>query len=76
MVLPGKHLPLRNSMIGLAALILEVLTKPEKPYDLWKRMGKPANWNWFAEAITFGYMLDVLDVNEHGAVYRKVKSSA
>ncbi|WP_454016873.1 ABC-three component system middle component 6 [Azospirillum sp. Marseille-Q6669] len=62
MILPGKHLPVGRSLIGVGGEILAQLGQPREVSELWERFraaraareeDEPVPFDWFVLALTF-----------------------
>ena len=80
MLLPEKHLNISESILGLGAIILELLNRPKKVEALWNEYQyKYANdrefkayhtFDNFLLALCFLYSVDAVAMSESGGIYK------
>ena len=51
MILPTKHIPTRQSLIGVGALVLQHLERERTLTDLWNRTGEVAGVGTFSRLV-------------------------
>jgi len=67
MILPNKNIYLRNSLLGLGALLLEWLRKGDSVSSLWDRVRKDTEVNTFEKyvlSLDLLYTLKAIDIRE------------
>ena len=67
MILPNKNIYLRNSLLGLGALLLECLHKDDSVSSLWERVRKDTEVNTFEKyvlSLDLLYTLKAIDMRE------------
>ncbi len=71
MILPGKHLPVGRSLVGIGGEILAQLGQPREVTDLWERFKaaraareaeEPVSFDWFVLALTFLHTVRAVDM--------------
>lgn len=67
MILPNKNIYLRNSLLGLGAIILEKFHRGDTVSSLWERIRSDTEINTFEKYILtldFLYVLKAVDIRE------------
>ncbi|MFA6536270.1 MAG: ABC-three component system middle component 6 [Candidatus Paceibacterota bacterium] len=67
MILPNKNIYLRNSLLGLGAIILEKFHRGDTVSSLWERIRSDTEINTFEKYILtldFLYILKAVDIRE------------
>lgn len=71
MILPGKHLSMGRSLIGVGGEILGQLEQPREVTELWERFkaarvardaDEPISFDWFVLALTFLHIIKAVDM--------------
>jgi len=82
MILPNKYLSLSASLIGISALLLDILQTDEMPVSaLWhtfkkeygdkKKIKNMPTYNKFALTINFMYMTRMINYNSKGEIFNE-----
>lgn len=81
MILPNKYITVTESLIGISALILDVLSENTVTIDiLWKNFQKLYNernlkilptFQKFIWAVDFMYISSMINYNEQGEIYNE-----
>lgn len=81
MILPNKYITITESLIGLSALILDVLSENSVTIDtLWKIFQKKynnknlinlPNFQKFIWTVDFMYISNMINYNEQGEIYNE-----
>lgn len=64
MILPTKHIKTRNSLMGLGALLLQLLKRPMPVSALWERVRnipEIGSFERFILALDFLFLVDAID---------------
>lgn len=67
MILPTKHVSIRNSLLGVGAIILEHLNYPRTVASLWTTLSKNpeiATFERFVLALDLLYMIGAIELEE------------
>ncbi|AOL96522.1 MULTISPECIES: ABC-three component system middle component 6 [Bacillus] len=86
MILPNKYVPNSESLIGLGALILNVLGKKSIPLDkLWKlfekkyisdKLNNPPTYQKFILTLNLMFMVGMIQYTDEGEIYNEnIKAS-
>jgi len=83
MILPNKYVSLSESIIGISAIILDILGSKECHIDeLWKQFKKTIkeknlkvtpSYHKFVLTINFMYLTKMIDYNKNGVIYNENK---
>lgn len=82
MILPNKYIKVSESLLGLSALLLDILSDEEMGIDeLWKEFKNNYNnnpklkytptYNKFVLSINFMYLTNMINYNEKGGIYNE-----
>ena len=80
MIMPGKHIYMSESLLGLGAFVLSLLDSPKNLDKCWNclnkvyidtgKIKKKHSFDSFMLCIDFLYMIDAIDINERGEIYK------
>lgn len=80
MIMPGKHIHISESLIGLGAFVLSLLDTPKSLDKCWEdlnknyidngKIKKKHTFDTFILAVDFLYMIGSIDINRKGEIYR------
>ena len=82
MILPNKYVPISDSIIGISALILEILGNNNMTIDeLWekfnnnikqnKKIKNTPSYNKFVLSIIFMYITNMINYSKKGVIYNE-----
>lgn len=82
MILPNKYILLNESLIGLSAFILNIITnkkmgieeiweKFEKEYILKQKIKTPPTYQKFLYTLDFMYLTEMINYNTKGEIYNE-----
>lgn len=78
MILPGKHLSQKKSLIGLGAEILTLIGDGISVSELWEKLktktdkANEINFDWFVLSLSFLYAINALKL-ENGVILMEKK---
>ena len=80
MIMPGKHIYMSESLLGLGAFVLSLLESPKSLDKCWSDLNKiyidtgeikkKHSFDSFMLSIDFLYMIGSIDINETGEIYK------
>ena len=79
MIMPGKHVDISESLIGLGGLVLSLIDTPKTLDEIWedfngkyiktKKVNKKYTIDKFILSLDLLYILGAVDISEGGEVY-------
>jgi hypothetical protein len=66
MILPNKHIKTRNSLLGIGAMLLNNLQRPQTVTQLWERANKIPeieSFEKFSLALDFLFIINAVELN-------------
>ena len=67
MILPTKHIDLRNSLLNVGAILIRKLNEPKTINELWsdvRDLGEIKSFEFFILGLDFLYLLKIIDIRE------------
>lgn len=71
MILPGKHLKQDRALLGVGAVILDVMEEGQTVSEVWEKVQKhrdnsfsTLSFDWFALSLSFLYAIGVVEYDQ------------